>query len=52
MGPVSGRVEDRRILRLLRGYLDSRALEGGLVSPTVRGYFGRCETPVALGGSG
>ena len=37
MGLVSTRVEDRRILKLLRGYLNSGVLEGGLVSPTVTG---------------
>ncbi len=37
MGFISKRVEDRRILKLVRGYLNSRVLEGGLVSPTVMG---------------
>ena len=37
MGLVSRRVEDRRMLKLLGGYLDSGVLEGGLVSPTVMG---------------
>jgi len=37
MGLVSKRVEDRRILKLLRGYLNSGVLEGGLVSPTEMG---------------
>jgi len=37
MGLVSTRVEDRRMLKLIRGYLNSGVLEGGLVSPTVMG---------------
>ena len=37
MGLVSRRVEDKRTLKLLRGYLNSGVLEGGLVSPTVMG---------------
>ncbi len=37
MGLASKRVEDKRILKLLRGYLNSGVLEGGLVSPTVMG---------------
>ena len=37
MGLVYRRVEDRRILKLIRGYLNSGVLEGGLVSPTVMG---------------
>ena len=37
MGLVSRRVRDKRILRLMRGYLNSGVLEGGLVSPTVMG---------------
>ena len=37
MGLLSRRVEDKRILKLIRGYLNSGVLEGGLVSPTVMG---------------
>ena len=37
MGLVSKRVEDKRILKLIRGYLNSGVLEGGLVSPTEEG---------------
>jgi RNA-directed DNA polymerase len=37
MGLVAKRVADKRILRLIRGFLTSGALEGGLVSPTEEG---------------
>ena len=37
MGLVSRRVEDKLILKLVRGYLNSGVLEGRLASPTVMG---------------
>jgi RNA-directed DNA polymerase len=37
MGLVAKRVADKRILRLVRGFLTAGALEGGLVSPTEEG---------------
>src|SRR5262249_52520030 len=37
MGLVAKRVTDKRILKLIRGYLTAGVLEGGLVSPTEEG---------------
>jgi RNA-directed DNA polymerase len=37
MGLVAKRVTDKRILRLIRGFLTAGVLEGGLVSPTEEG---------------
>jgi RNA-directed DNA polymerase len=37
MGLVAKRVADKRILKLIRGYLTADVLEGGLVSPTEEG---------------
>ena len=37
MGLVAKRVTDKRILKLIRGFLTAGALEGGLVSPTEEG---------------
>jgi RNA-directed DNA polymerase len=37
MGLVAKRVADKRLLRLVRGFLTAGALEGGLVSPTEEG---------------
>ena len=37
MGLVSKRVADKRILKLIRGFLNAGVLEGGLVSPSVMG---------------
>jgi RNA-directed DNA polymerase len=37
MGLVAKRVADKRILRLIRGFLTSGVMEGGLVSPTEEG---------------
>ena len=37
MGLVAKRVADKRILRLIRGFLTAGVLEGGLVSPTEEG---------------
>ncbi|MEH2587503.1 group II intron reverse transcriptase/maturase [Bradyrhizobium sp. AZCC 1721] len=37
MGLVAKRVADKRILKLIRGFLTAGALEGGLVSPTEEG---------------
>ena len=37
MGLVAKRVADRRLLRLIRGFLTAGVMEGGLVSPTVKG---------------
>jgi len=37
MGLVAKRVADKRILKLIRGFLTAGALEGGLISPTEEG---------------
>jgi RNA-directed DNA polymerase len=37
MGLVAKRVADKRVLRLIRGFLTAGVLEGGLVSPTEEG---------------
>jgi len=37
MGLVAKRVADKRILKLIRGFLTAGAMEGGLVSPTEEG---------------
>ena len=37
MGLIAKRVTDKRILKLIRGYLTAGVLEGGLVSPTEEG---------------
>ena len=37
MGLVAKRVADKRLLKLIRGFLTAGALEGGLVSPTEEG---------------
>jgi RNA-directed DNA polymerase len=37
MGLVAKRVTDKRILKLIRGFLTAGVLEGGLVSPTEEG---------------
>ena len=37
MGRVARRVTDKRVLKLIRGYLNSGVLENGLVSPTDEG---------------
>src|SRR5947209_4313405 len=37
MGLVAKRITDKRILKLIRGFLTAGALEGGLVSPTEEG---------------
>ncbi len=37
MGQIAKRVKDARILKLIRAYLTSGVMEGGLVSPTSEG---------------
>jgi RNA-directed DNA polymerase len=37
MGLIAKRVADKRLLKLIRGFLTAGALEGGLVSPTQQG---------------
>lgn len=37
MGRIAQRVQDKRVLKLIRGFLNAGVLEGGLVSPTEEG---------------
>jgi len=37
MGQIAKRVEDRRLLKLIRAFLNAGVMEGGLVSPSVEG---------------
>jgi len=37
MGRIAKRVEDRRLLRLIRAFLNAGVMEGGLVSPSEEG---------------
>src|SRR6266496_34713 len=37
MGAIAKRVEDKRVLRLIRAFLNAGVMEDGLVSPTVEG---------------
>jgi RNA-directed DNA polymerase len=37
MGAIAKRVEDKRLLKLIRAFLNAGVMEGGLVSPTVEG---------------
>jgi RNA-directed DNA polymerase len=37
MGQVAKRISDRRMLKLIRAFLNAGVMEGGLVSPTVEG---------------
>ncbi len=37
MGQVAKRVEDKRLLKLIRAFLNAGVLENGLVSPSVEG---------------
>src|SRR5213075_360194 len=37
MGQVAKRVEDKRLLKLVRAFLNAGVMEDGLVSPTVEG---------------
>ena len=37
MGLVAKRVADKRLLRLIRGFLTAGVLDGGLVGPTTEG---------------
>src|SRR5229473_2858099 len=37
MGAVAKRVEDRRLLKIIRAFLNAGVMEGGLVSPSVEG---------------
>ena len=37
MGLVAKRVADKRLLRLVRGFLTAGVLDGGLVGPTTKG---------------
>ena len=38
MGQVAKRVEDKRLLKLIRAFLNAGVMENGLVSPSVEGY--------------
>ena len=37
MGQIAKRVEDKRLLKLIRAFLNVGVLENGLVSPSVEG---------------
>src|SRR5271168_3287397 len=37
MGQIAKRVEDKRLLKLIRAFLNARVMENGLVSPSVEG---------------
>src|SRR6202453_2789511 len=37
MGPIAKRVEDKRLLKLIRAFLNAGVMENGLVSPSVEG---------------
>src|SRR4051795_13059956 len=37
MGRIANRVEDKRLLKLIRAFLNAGVMEGGLVSPSVEG---------------
>src|SRR5499427_4946650 len=37
MGPIAKRVEDKRLRKLIRAFLNAGVMEGGLVSPSVEG---------------
>jgi len=37
MGQIAKRVEDKRLLKLIRAFLNAGVMENGLVSPTVEG---------------
>ena len=37
MGQIAKRVEDKRLLKLIRAFLNAGVMENGLVSPSVEG---------------
>jgi RNA-directed DNA polymerase len=37
MGQIAKRVEDKRLLKLIRAFLNAGVIENGLVSPSVEG---------------
>ncbi len=37
MGQIAKRVEDKRLLKLIRAFLNTGVMENGLVSPSVEG---------------
>jgi RNA-directed DNA polymerase len=37
MGQIAKRIEDKRLLKLIRAFLNSGVMENGLVSPSVEG---------------
>jgi RNA-directed DNA polymerase len=37
MGQIAKRIEDRRLLKLIRAFLNAGVMENGLVSPSVEG---------------
>src|SRR5256884_4230317 len=41
MGAIAKRVEDKRLLKLIRAFLNAGVMENGLVSPSVEGKIGR-----------
>jgi RNA-directed DNA polymerase len=37
MGRIANRIEDKRLLKLIRAFLNAGVMENGLVSPSVEG---------------
>ncbi len=37
MGQIAKRIEDKRLLRLIRAFLNAGVMENGLLSPSVEG---------------
>jgi RNA-directed DNA polymerase len=46
MGQIAKRIEDKRLLKLIRAFLNAGVMENGLVNPSVEGApQGRATTP-------
>jgi RNA-directed DNA polymerase len=50
MGQVAKRVEDKRLLKLIRAFLNAGVMENGLVSPSVEGTLGLVLSPIDMAG--